>query len=577
MDPLCPQHKRQMLGLCLFACISIFAGNAAHGQSVPNIPASTDPAKIHAPLSRGVEPQPQVGTAVTDARAAQIGDIVIPGADQVVFVLVNLKIEGMEAYPQGKFLGDYVGLLGRPVTLQQIIDVANKINRTYREDGYILSRAFFPEQDITEGMVTLNVVEGRVARVSMPDVAAEKQLQLQPYLDRMANLYPFNIKEFEHWLLTMNNLPGAKFRSVLTQPKDLPQPGGIEILLLEEDVPASVMAEVNNQGSRYAGPWQTSFSYDQPEIFTDYDQLSLRATATLPVDEVKFVQLGYKYPLAAIPGLAFNTHANWGGTQSGSNLQDLEVKGYAREWRLGLSYDALLSRRTNWLMYLNLDFKNARSKVLGDELYEDRLRVLRVSTALQHIDDYDGATLANLEVSQGLNLFGAKETGSTNLSRDDGRSDFTKLALQISRLQNLPLNFQLLAQVAGQYAISPLLSAEEFGFGGVPNGRGYDPSELTGDHGLAATLELRYNGIPDWNHLLVQPYTYIDFGKVWQRGDAPENAQSALSAGVGSRLDYRTYSMNVMLGLPLTYEADNPPKYANPGSPRFLVSLSKQF
>lgn len=561
--------------MSLLACSCITTGTQAFATALPG---SADPSRLgrtdQVPLVPTMEAPP-----VSDAKPLQTGEIVIPGATDVVFVLVDLKIEGMEAYEAGKFLGEYAHLVGRPVTLQQVVDVVNTINRTYKDDGYIFSRAFFPEQDITAGVVRIKVVEGTVANVSLQNTTAQSTQSIQPYMQQMAAIRPFNIKKFEHLLLVMNDLPGARFRSVLRQPEDKSLIGGIDIVLLEEKLPASSMIEANNFGSQYAGPWQLNASHDRPGVVTDYDQLSLRLSATLPWDEVKYGQLGYELPIAQVPGLTLNTSMGAGATASGSDLDPLDVKGYTQDMRIGFSYAAMLSRRTNWLMYLNFDAKNATSKILGAELYDDRLRVLRLSTVLQHIDDFDGSTLFSGEISKGLDLFGARETGSVNLSRADGHSDFMKATAQISRLQNLPRAFQMLGQISGQYAFDPLLSAEEFGHGGVPMGRGYDPSEITGDHGVSATLEIRYNGISDpWQNLAFQPYVFIDFGKVWQKGDNVENAVSALSTGFGGRIDYGpSTSMNILMALPLTLEADKPPKYANGESPRYLLSVNRRF
>ncbi len=563
-----------------FATLCLLAqGESVYAQTPPVVlPGSTDPGRLggsaQAPALGG-----QKESVVPDKASAQAGNIVIPGAEAVFFTLVDLKINGMEAYEPGYFMAEYIGLIGKPVSLQQIIDIVNRINDTYRKDGYIFSRAFLPEQDITAGVVKVQVVEAKIDSVSMPDVSAEKFLELKPYVDKIAAIRPFNINEYEHSLLSLNQLPGARFRSVLRQPTQADaQPGSIEVALLEDKLPRETVVELNNFGSRYAGPVQANLMHQEPRIFGDYDQASLRLSTTIPMDEVKYGQLAYDMPFLQVPGLSFNMALGWGGTVSGSNLDPLDVKGFARDARLGLSYAALLSRRTSWLAFLNFDMKNARSKILGEELYDDRLRVVRASTSLQHVDAWDGATFANAEISQGLDILGARESGSFNLSREDGRSDFTKITAQVSRLQSLPHAFQLLAQVSGQYAFSPLLSAEEFGHGGVPNGRGLDPSELTGDHGLSATLELRYNGMEPWGDTSIQPYAFVDFGKVWQKGDNVDNPDSALTAGVGSRVEIReAISLNMLMALPLTYSADNPPKYANGESPRYLLSVSRRF
>ena len=51
-----------------------------------------------------------------------------------------------------------------------------------------------------------------------------------------------------------------------------------------------------------------------------------------------------------------------------------------------------------------------------------------------------------------------------------------------------------MAALSGQWASGPLYSSEEFGYGGKNFGRAYDQSELTGDHGVAASVEVDYAG-----------------------------------------------------------------------------------
>ncbi len=62
-----------------------------------------------------------------------------------------------------------------------------------------------------------------------------------------------------------------------------------------------------------------------------------------------------------------------------------------------------------------------------------------------------------------------------------------------------------------------LLSPEQFGVGGSEFGRGYDPSEITGDKGFAVKTELQYNRIHTFKDYAVptQYYAFWDFGKVW--------------------------------------------------------------
>ena len=90
-----------------------------------------------------------------------------------------------------------------------------------------------------------------------------------------------------------------------------------------------------------------------------------------------------------------------------------------------------------------------------------------------------------------------------------------------------------------------MLSVEEIGVGGSAFGLAYDPSEVTGDHGMAGKLELRIPvkwiasiGLPDVVRL--QPYAYLDAGTVWNEDKAqdPEDGSRATLRSVGSGLRF---------------------------------------
>jgi hemolysin activation/secretion protein len=89
--------------------------------------------------------------------------------------------------------------------------------------------------------------------------------------------------------------------------------------------------------------------------------------------------------------------------------------------------------------------------------------------------------------------------------------------------------------VTGQTFGNRLLTPEQFGVGGSQFGRGYDPSEITGDSGVAGKVELQYNRQHQIKDFVVptQYYGYWDIGKVWSEKPRFVGSQSLSSAGVG--------------------------------------------
>ena len=96
-------------------------------------------------------------------------------------------------------------------------------------------------------------------------------------------------------------------------------------------------------------------------------------------------------------------------------------------------------------------------------------------------------------LSQGIEGLGSTKNSNSLASRSAGRVDFTKFEGSVARYQSLPKGFSLVARVDGQYAFTPLLSAEEFTYGGSNYGRAFDSSVLAGDHGIKLSAELRHD------------------------------------------------------------------------------------
>ena len=109
------------------------------------------------------------------------------------------------------------------------------------------------------------------------------------------------------------------------------------------------------------------------------------------------------------------------------------------------------------------------------------------------------------------------------------------------RLQRVLPGLSILTSAIGQWSANTLLSAEEFGVGGAQFGRGYDPSEITGDHGFAMKIEPQYGKAIQGDYLVdYQLYGFYDFGVVWNTLNT--DRESLASAGFGVRSNFTDWA-----------------------------------
>ncbi|MGH8463942.1 MAG: ShlB/FhaC/HecB family hemolysin secretion/activation protein, partial [Pseudomonas sp.] len=148
----------------------------------------------------------------------------------------------------------------------------------------------------------------------------------------------------------------------------------------------------------------------------------------------------------------------------------------------------------------------------------------------------------------------------------------------INRLQALPAGFDLLLTAEGQYAWDPLLSSEEFGYGGQRLGRGYDASAIVGDHGIAGGIELRKSHVLPKAGVALQPYAFYDIGKVWNIDPSSKDQQSGSSTGLGLRGSHQDgWQADLSLAIPLTRRAEDAPGYAAGDGARLYLQLRRDF
>lgn len=484
-------------------------------------------------------------------------------AARTAFTLNQLIIKGANVYGNAQIENMFRSYVGTRITLADLYQMADRITLKYRNDGYILSKAIIPAQSINNGVVTIQVIEGFVGEVNIQGNPGRARVLLEAYGDKIKQYRPLNIRTLERYTLLANDIPGLKVSAVLS-PARIPTdviapseftPGTAAVTFVVEEHTASGYLGLDNRGTRFLGPNEITAGGNVNSLIRSGDSTGVQVLVTPNFTDLEYIRLYHQTPLGN-NGLELNLSASYSQSQPGASLQDLNLKGRSLTLLAGLSYPMIRERTQTLLVGGDFDISHTRTDQDGNQLYDDRINSLRLNANYERADGFHGINQVGGQFSQGISGLGASGNNSNDLSRPQGKSDYTKFNATASRLQALPYNFSLLAAMQGQYALTSLLSAEEFGFGGAQFGQGYDPAEIAGDHGVAGKVELRYDTQPSLRGLHdVQYFTFYDIGKIWNRdtfGGLTPSA-SAASAGVGLRAGFTHFlSGSLTFAKPLT-------------------------
>lgn len=457
--------------------------------------------------------------------------------DEIRFKVLGIRIEGSATISPENFRPLYEPLIGKEVSLRDIFDVADAIEKQYRAAGYLLVRAYVPPQHVNDGIFTIRVVEGFVESTSVDGGNEHTRALVKNYLDPIIHQKPLRGETIEHALLLANNIPGVTATGVLSPSPNVPGAANLTVTVTQPTVSGSLSSM--NRGSQFTGVWTVSGTAAYRGI-AGADELNAAFTWA-PFDFHKQVAGQVRYVAQLNDnGLAGSFLGAVSHGAPGGSLGPIEVR--TDSWAIGprLSYPLVRTRSDTLTIDGGITIQDARVDILGIGISHDKWRVADVSLAYSSRDFLTGTFSGTFDVAEGLPILGATPNHSPDLSIG-GQTTFTK-ATWIGRYsKSLAGNFSVGISSSGQYSFAPLITGEQILFGGTQIGRGYEPGAIAGDSGVGGSFEVRYDTrLSDLAIRSLEPYAFFDVAKVWNKErpaslGLPLSDFSIASTGIGLR------------------------------------------
>lgn len=532
---------RLVAGCVLVACLT-------HAASAQVIPPSELPGRQR---ERFIEPPAPL--AQPGGPTIMLPSTVAPkGAEKVTVHVRGVHIVGSTVYSAKELAPLYEDLLGDDVPLTAIYELAQRITAKYGNDGYVLSRAIVPPQQLNPkgAVVQIDVVEGYIEKVEWPARLSRYRDFFSHYAAKIIADRPANIRTVERYLLLAGDLPGLKFSTTLKPSKTKQGAAILVVEVVEKRIDAN--AHVDNRGTTARGPFEYYGSVAINNLLGGHEALTLTYAGVVPLKELNYAAFNYRQVLNA-EGLAFFADGSYAWGKPGTiQLETLQYRTLGPAGDAGFSYPFIRSRERNLTLSALGFASNNESDAFGTVFTDDRLRGFRIRVDADYADQFQAINQFYAIFSQGIEGLGSTLNGNPLASRLGGRVDFTKVEMFFGRTQPLFGDFSNYTAIYGQYGAVPLLTPEQCGYGGRFFGRAFDPSQFLGDSCFEAVDELRYDirKPPAWMIGLTQEqlYGFVDWGELYTRGTTvnfgfgsasiPPTLMDGASAGVGIRLSW---------------------------------------
>lgn len=507
----------------------------------------------------------------------------LPGND-LRFVVKSFKLTGNTLVPSAELQVALASWVGREVSFNDLQEALNVVTQTYRSHGWLV-RPQLPPQDVTDGVVSIVLTEGKLGAIRIDDQGKALRIQKDFISQSMAERQKpgdfLNLDDLDRSTSILNETPGLLVGTVLAPGQG---DGKTEAVVKVQDKSLiTAQAQVENQGARSTGVNKVSANGSLDDPFGIGDQVLLSANAT---EGSSYAKVGYSFPV------------NYDGWRAGLNtsymkyhlvgeLASLNAVGNAKTFGFNASYPILRSAARNVSFASSLDRKNYFNAANEVTTSDKTIDVFVASVSGDSSDDLGagGLTLWSFNATSGqvdLSATSINETADRLGAQTAG--GYTKFAYSLSRLQRITEVASVWFSVNGQTAGKNMDSSEKMSLGGPSGVRAYPVSEGTGDDGWQATVEGRFNIRAD-----LQFIAFYDKGWIKQSHNADYigapvvNTGTLEGAGVGiSWTQPGNFNLKATLARRI---GDNP--FANPVSGldqdgsldnnRFWVTFTKNF
>ena len=462
-----------------------------------------------------------------------------PGEAKTAFHVNKIEFTASEILTQSELAALAAPYEGHDMSMRDIRQLLQNINLNYKQKQYVTARAVLPPQKIRDGILRIQLVEGRYGKFVIEDNSTTRRGFILSRIHLKENTL-VRLQDVEREVIFFNRTNSMQLQVELRAGS---KQGETDCVLhVHEPKRWSTTIYTDNAGSESSGKWRAGIMTLNPNLCGGSENLMVSANLS---DGTRGGSVSYTQPIddrGARLSLSYgqnSVHITDGA------MSALNIRGASQDFGAALQKTLRATQNLKVDSYFDIHHKTSYTDFFSNRLIDLSANTYTLGSNLQYAGK--GRTFWYADLSATLIR--------ASLQADYGGKTFSRWNLGLMRQQAFRAGQLLNWRVNAQYApTAELPSTERFSLGGVSTVKGFEEGKIYGETGYYTGLEY---SVPVWRQQNGRVLFDIDHGGVqqkYQNGTSQYDYLTSVSFGYSQNIGQNAFA-KVYLSHPVSESA----------------------
>ncbi len=471
-----------------------------------------------------------------------------PTESNIKVLITKIVFRGNNTFSQDELHTLIKNDINKEYSLKELKNIAQKVEDFYHKKNYTFSHAYIPPQEIKDGVLTIEIKEGRYGEIKYENQSKLKKFVVSNTMRSIKKNEVIQTKNLESSLIRLNKIAGIHATSTLEPGAES---GQADLTVsIENTKYLSANVSSDNLGDKSTGRYRAIGDLTLNNPLNIGDQINIKALTSNPENLYRRInylvptnigdsKIGINYSKmqysigGAMEALGIHGYVN----STGVYLQQPIISQNDRYAELEIRYE---ERLFNDMTGVDQDTNKKKSKIITT------LFSTSVANVLSDI------SLSNFTASYSIGRITVLSPTWENYYQKSTRiqGGFSKLAINGSHEKWITSRTSILGQINMQGSDKNMISAEKIGLGGVYSVRAYSANDAAGDVGFVGSVEIRHLIKPK-----IQTSLFYDYGQTRASKNGWGEANPLIRrAAIGTALTFanKEGSLKITAALPIS-------------------------